>query len=70
MVGRKLAEDQLEELPQLIAAELTSPARTTAIRRLREEYVVNFGVAAPHVVDQLELLLGHSRPQVPALCAV
>lgn len=68
-VGRKLAEDRLEELPQLIAAELSSPVRATAIRRLREEYVVNFGAAAPRVVDQLELLLGPSQPQAPALCA-
>ncbi|MDR1995201.1 CDP-glycerol glycerophosphotransferase family protein [Azonexus sp.] len=69
VVGRQLAEDRLEELPQQIAAELSSPARASAIRRLREEYVVNFGAAAPHVVDQLESLLGYARPQVPALCA-
>lgn len=68
VVGRKIAEDQLEELPELIIAELAGPARAAAIRHLRQEYVINFGAAAPHVVDQLELLIEHSQSQIPALC--
>jgi hypothetical protein len=53
LLGRKIGEADLDRLPEIIAEEVGHPSRRTQIRALRDEFVVNFGCAAPRVVDEL-----------------
>lgn len=67
VVGRKIDESQLDELPQLIAGELAASAKRGEVRRLRDECVVNFGAAASPIVDELERILSRLQARQPVL---
>ncbi|HSE59005.1 MAG TPA: hypothetical protein VLA99_09915, partial [Nitrospiraceae bacterium] len=52
-VGARIDVDEAGRLPAIIEHELGRSDRRQAIRRLREESVVNFGSAAKDAVNEL-----------------
>jgi hypothetical protein len=53
IVGRRIAESEMDVLPKIIEQELGTSERTQRIRRLRDESVANFACAAKYVADEL-----------------
>ena len=56
-VGRKVFEDELSDIQEIVQSEIANENRVQQIEQMREKYVVNFGKAAGHVATQLERLL-------------
>lgn len=72
LVGRKIREADLPRLAEIVREEADSTARRVQIRAVREEFVLNFGHAAPVVVDEILKLLAREaeRREGAALRAV
>jgi CDP-glycerol glycerophosphotransferase (TagB/SpsB family) len=56
-VGRTVSEPDIAQLPRIVESEITNQDRRRQIENLRNRYVVNFGHAAPAIVDALDDLL-------------
>jgi hypothetical protein len=52
-VGRRIQEDEVDTLPQIIEQECQNTGITERARRLRDEAVANFACAAKPVADEL-----------------
>jgi hypothetical protein len=64
IVGRRIAENDMNVLPKILEQELGRSERTRMIRQLRDESVVNFACAAKYVTDELLRIRDdiHSNP--------
>lgn len=56
-IGRQVDETEIESIPELVSDILNDEKQRTVIRQLRDEYVVNFGSAAPHIIDEVEMAM-------------
>jgi hypothetical protein len=52
-IGRRIQEDEVDTLPQIIEQECQNTGITERARRLRDEAVANFACAAKPVADEL-----------------
>lgn len=63
LLGRRIGLDDLSSLQDIIAQEIGSQGRAEQIRRLRDEYVCNFGHASGPAVELIGKLAGlHPQP--------
>lgn len=56
-IGRQVDEADIGSLPEIVPAMLNNTKQRAIIQQLRDEYVANFGNAAVHIIDEVEMAL-------------